>query len=94
MLKIAIVTGSTRPGRNNGAVAIGLTTALGVPESGKEFKYHLLGCTDTSQLNPKLLKLLVQNLRDSTGKFENRLLGPSNKIGPTSFRDLTTVPMA
>ena len=63
---------------------------LGVPESGKELKYHLLGCTDTSQLNPKLLKLLVQNLRDSAGKFENRLLGPSNKIGPTSFRDLTT----
>jgi hypothetical protein len=64
-------------GRSWRNIAITLIDLLGENPDG--FENSLLACTRLAQSNPRLLKPLVQNSRDSAEKFENRLLGPTNQ---------------
>jgi hypothetical protein len=41
-----------------------------------------------SKVNPKSLKALVQKCGRSGGKFENRLLGPTNYFNPIILRHI------
>ena len=66
------------------ATLSGFERIVGNPEVRRSvgFENRPLECNHAASFNPKLLKPLVQDRRDSAEKFENRLLGPTNKFHP------------